>query len=776
MSWETSIKLASVPGYVLNNGSDFYFKTRQECDEYFNTKVIGEYSYDNVSYIRITGGTVRIKGNADKIAYEGVNFIIFKNTNFGERLFYANVIGDPIYISPNVTELNYAMNDWLTYFDLIDFSKESYIARRTFTKSDNKDTILGLPYEDIDIGEDYLVADSLFDYNNTTGSYLDNLWWYILLTKEIVPAGSSHVIETPESSKKYVKGNTEQTFTSKNGVNTVLYGYVLNSQCLFGLLEKGIFSEDCDLVNSLQNVLLLPFGSDLFPSGLTDIHSQITTSSNPNVGQSLPAGSICYDQGKFGELFKETNIDGFGSNLNDYINKTIVNNYDSDFNDVINDSAIATYLYRYPYSIIGLYDHYNQPLTIRPESIFRNNPLKIFKDKNITLYKYGSIGQNPMLVYGVKGYGNTGINDLYNTQLDDIKSIYNIDNIQLNTIASILSLPIISNYTASLLQSSQNQINATRANARDTLQTQINNAAASLQATSLSIALSQRSAEIQANVAAQNAYIMAMNNFNATNANIGVQAQQMDVGIANSYIRTGAGLASGIISGIGTGVLGNPVGGIGLAAGSLLNAGVSVMETMSQDYLNDLVTRTAMLNNNNLFSANRATIENSRQAAIQTAALSSRASAAQANTVYANTMRSANTAYQSTIRSLNARLQDAKNVPDSVQTMGNNGSYFNLMYNRDTINVTTKTLIPEVMQRLVDYFTRVGFLTNRNEKISDLLENYGDLPGFYIQTINANLTGKVPVEALKNIISLFNSGVHFWTPENYLDYDKMRGV
>lgn len=776
MAWESTIKLASIPGYVLSNGSEFYFNSRQACDTYFESKVIGTYSYDNVSYIRITGGSVRIKGNADKIAYEGVNFIIFKNTNFGDRLFYANVIGDPVYVSPNVTELNYAMNDWLTYFDLLDFTKLSYIARRTFTKNDKKEDILGLPYEDIDIGEDYLVADSLFDYNGSDGDYSDNQFYYLLLTKELVPTGSSHVIQTTQKTKNVVKDNQVITFNSKNGVDSVLFGYIMNAKCLIALEEKGIFAEDCDLVNSLQMITLLPFGSEMFPSGITDIHTQITTSSNPNVGQTLPAGSLCYDQGKFGDLLKEVTIDGFGCQLNDYINKTILNNYEGEYSNEVNDSAIATYLYRYPYSLVGVYDFYNQPLTIRPESISRNNPLKPFTNKSLTLFKYGSIGSNPVLVYGIKGYGNVGVNTVYNQQIEDINSVYNVGNIQLNTINSILSLPIISNYLSSFLQSNQNQINATRLNLRDSLQTQINNAAASMQATALSIALNQRAAEIQANTAAQNSYLLAANSFNATNANIGVQSEQMSFELMKNQTNTSLGFLGGVLGGLGLGLTGNVGAGMATMIGAGTNFIAQTSINASQAGVNDLVTKTALTNNANLFAVNRATIENSRLAAIQVASLSARASSAQANATYANTMRSANTAYQTAIRSLNARLQDAKNVPDSVQSMGNNGSYFNMLNNRDMINISTKTLVPQVMQRLVDYFVRVGFLTNKNEKISDLLTNYDGLPGFYIQTVNANLTGKIPVEALKNIIAMFNSGIHFWQPDKYLNYDEMRGV
>lgn len=762
MAWNTSVRFYYVPNYVMNNGQELNYASYSDRDTDFANYLISTMNIEKGSYVRRDGGQIRVKGNYDDITALAPNFLVFTNTNFTDKKIYANITGFS-YISPNVTEISYATNNWLTYFEDLNLSFKSYVARRTFSKNEDDSIISQLPFEDLDIGEDYLTADALFDYNGSDGNFEENQFYYIMMTKALTKTGSTHSVLTGSQTSNIVNDNTVSQVTTTNGINNILYGYIMNFRCFNACVERGLFSEDCDLVNSLQLVIELPFGRDVFPSGISNIYTQISTSDNPDFGTSLPSGSELYDQGKFGSLTKDLNITGFGAQLNDYINKMIANNTEQAYNSTFNNTALGKYLLRYPYSLIEIFDFSNQPLTIRPESINRNDPYKVFRDKSLPIVKYASIGQNPMLVYGIKGYGNTGINANYNAQVQgNAAQLYNVTNMNLITLAASINLPIINDYLISILQSNQNQINSQRANVRDTLATQINNAAATMQATALSISMNYRNAEIAANTDYLNARTQAQMTLttNLNNANTAYQ-----VGSVNNV----AGLSQNLVNAAGS--LSNL--DIGSAVTGVVNAGIGYM---AGDYVNALNRNNSTVNANLQNAAALQMANNTRAASLQMASNSAKAAQTQASVNYANTLRSANTAYVNSMRSINARLQDAKNVPDSVQTMGNNSSIFNLMYNRDFIKYSTKVILPEVIQRLIGYWLRAGFLANRTETLESVFDLFEAEPGFYIQTINANIGGKIPQDALMSIITMFNAGVHFWNPGHYMDFDGMRGV
>lgn len=762
MPWNTTVNFYHVPNYVMNNGSELNYASYEDRDTDFASYLISSMNIEKGSYIRRDGGQIRIKGNYDDITALAPNFLVFTNNNFTTKKIYANIVGFS-YISPNVTEISYATNNWLTYFEDLDLSLQSYVARRTFSGMEDDTLITQLPFEDLDIGEDYLTADALFDQNGSDGDFENNQFYYIMMTKPLTKSGSTHSILTGSQSSNIVNDNNIQQITTTNGINMILYGYVINFKCFNACVERGLFSEDCDLVNSLQLVLELPFGRDVFPSSLSNIYTQISTADNPNFGESLPNGSELYNQGSFGKMVADKEITGFGAQLNDYINKMIANNMDQAYDSTFNETGIGKYLLRYPYTLVEIYDFLNQPLTVRPESINRLDPFKVFRNKSLPIVKYASIGQNPMLVYGIKGYGNTGINNNYNIQVQgNADQLYNVSNMNLITIAASINLPIISDYLSSYLQANQNQINAQRTNLRDTLATQINNAAASMQATALSIAMQYRNAEIAANTDYLNARTQSQATFAA------------QINSANNQFQT-AGIQN--TSNLQQNVIGSFFGFDASAPLSVFGNTISAaVDYMANEQINTMNRNNAIINSTIQNNAAMQVANNTRAASLQMASNSAKASQAAASVNYANTMRSANTAYVNSMRSINARLQDAKNVPDTVQSMGNNASIFNLMYNRDFIKYSTKVILPEVIQRLIGYWLRAGFLANRTETLKSVFDTFSAEPGFYIQTINANIGGNVPQDALMSVINMFNAGVHFWNPGHYLDYEGMRGV
>lgn len=801
MGWSTIVKFVSIPQFIMGNGSQFIFKTIEEQIQFFNSHVVTSLTYENQSYMRLTGGTARFKVNADTLTSLAPNWIMFQNKDFGEKWFFANIT-DFYYISPKVTEVTYSVDSFQSFmFDIV-WDLKSYIARRSWCSYDSTTRLANLPMEDIDIGSEYVIADCVFDFNDSTGDQNDDQWYYLLLTKKLTKTGSTHHTVTPTKNLSYYTGNTEVTKEYHNGQVNVLYGYVMNYRCLYACVTNGLFQSDCDLVNALQMCVQLPFGDSMFESGLDNIAGDITTKSSPKFGSNLPEGSKCYDQAHFGNMTKQTNVNHWSESLCDYIKK-IMHDDDStwSYNSDLPDSAIGKYLLRYPYSLLEIYDFYNQPLSVGINQI---NPISPFSNvgtnKSLETYKYAAIGQNPMLVYGLKNYMNTGYSNNFNSK-NTIGNIYGYSSSALNTIQASIQLPIISDYLASFLQSNMNQINAQRANLRDTLQTQLNNAGASLQASATSIAVSQRNALINARTTAQNSYLQTQSSLNAQVASLTTQ-RNSDISVNHinasaletkqsltnqaNIFSTVSGAASSGFFGLMTGMpwFGVLGAATGFAAG-MTNRRLQAADINSQISLNNQQGKniqaqynTSVTNAVNLAAASNKANANTLRAAMQITANTAEASNAQAQAAFGNATRTATTAYQNEIRSLNARIQDAKNVPPSVQNMGNNYSNYNVMYNRDCIKYTTKAIPPEQMRRVIDYFTRYGFLTNRSENLKTIKDRFlnNNLPGFFIQTVNANVAGQIPMEHLTAIRDMLDAGVHFWTKDHYLDYDAMKGV
>lgn len=801
MGWSTTVKFVSIPQFIMGNGSEFIFKTLQEQLDFFNSHVVTSLTYENQSYMRLTGGTAKFKVNADSLTALAPNWIMFQNKDFGDKWFFANIT-DFFYISPKVTEITYSVDSLQSFMFEIDWNLKSYIARRTWCSEDSTTRLANLPLEDLDIGSQYLIADCVFDFNDSTGDQNDDQWYYLLLTKKLTSSGSTHHTVTPDKTLSFYRGNTEVTKSYHNGQVNVLYGYVMNYRCLYACVTNGLFQSDCDLVNALQMCVQLPFGNSMFETSIENIASKISTKSSPSFGENLPSGSKCYDQAHFGNMVKEVDIANWSDSLCDYISKTIHDDNSTwTYNSGLPSSAIGRYLLRYPYSLLEIYDFYNQPLTLGINDINPNSPFSnVGGGGKLPTYKYAAIGQNPMLVYGLKNYMNTGYSTNFNSK-NTVGNIYGYSSGALNTIQASIQLPIISDYLASFLQSNMNQINAQRANLRDTLQTQLNNAGASLQASATSIAVAQRNSLISARTTAQNSYLQTQSSLNAqvasltTQRNADISVNHINASALDTKLSSTAttNLLSATSQALGSGMFGLMTGQPWFAvagAGAAFASGVSNAWTQGQDIKAQIALNnqqgkniqaqynTSVNNANNLAAASNKANANTLRAAMQITANTAEASNAQAQAAFGNATRTATTAYHNEIRALNARIQDAKNVPPSVQNMGNNYSNYNTMYNRDMIKYTTKAVCPEQMRRLIDYFSKYGFLTNRMENLKTIKDRFlnNNKPGFYIQTVNANVGGKIPMEHLTAIRDMLDAGVHFWTKDNYLNYDAMKEV
>lgn len=757
MEWIGKVKLCKIPGYNLGNGNIHFFSSPEKRMEFFEQYKIQELEYDNCSYVRAEGGVINIGMNCDKLDTLAPNWIVFNNANFGDKWYFANIISKS-YINENVTEITYSTDPVITYMFDMDLDKKSFVIRRTLQYEDGIQKIINAPLESIDIGNEYMVSDFKVDYNNTDEDYKTGQFWYLLMTKDFTnDNSSSHSISTGQYTVKDVDGTDK---TIENSVPYVIYGYVLNTKALEELTAKGVLTDDCEYVNTMQDLLLLPFGRSMFPSGIVNIKNKVPK------GTELSEGCEIYDHGKFGRLFEQKKIKNLFTNLKTQINKITGENGNG-----VPTTALGNYLMRYPFSILDINDFINQPDSIKLDCVEKYNGFN-FTDENegLLLTKYGCLGQTPTLTYSVGHYLNSSFVDLYNQSVE-LAGIANMFGTNFYTLQSTISLPIVTSYLASFLQSNKNSINATRQNLRDTLLTTINNAGVTRQASAVSAAIAQRSAIQSANIAYTNAKTNSALEYNTS-----IKVAQYDYisSIASAGASASINATTGLAN-IGVGLLTRQVGGGALAAqgvGQLVGA----VTGFGSSYLSANLARTSR----NLQAQTQQQVANATAAANQQIAMiNANAQAKQALTMaaaeYGNSYRTAVTNYNNGIRSSNAAVQDAKNMPPIVQSMGSGTSIYNVLTDRTCITFATKTIPENVMNRVASYYVTNGYLINEIENVKDVIDSFmsNGKKGIFIQTVNLNIGGDVPPEAIQQIRSVFDGGIYLWFDDNYMDYDAM---
>lgn len=112
-----------------------------------------------------------------------------------------------------------------------------------------------------------------------------------------------------------------------------------------------------------------------------------------------------------------------------------------------------------------------------------------------------------------------------------------------------------------------------------------------------------------------------------------------------------------------------------------------------------------------------------------------------------------------------AKIQDINNIPPTVSNLGNN-TMFDTGWKNMHFYVMIKTIRPEYVTQLTNYFKMFGYKVNKLE-IPNLKsrENYN-----YIKTIDANIVGNIPTNDLSAIKGIFDKGVTIWHTDNVGNY------
>lgn len=207
-------KLKLLSGCPLDTTYDhtLYFATATAQYNYFAS--LAKKSYNDLSYIRANSNMIRISGNAED--FYDCNYLMFQNTSFGSKWFYA-YIKQINYIANDTAEILYEMDPMQTWF--FDYTLEQCFVEREHAASDTIGS--NLVPENLELGE--YVADDFtatgddgggllapksiviactFDseYNNVAGGYYSGL--YSGLHFEVFPNNTAGAADA----EKFISG------------------------------------------------------------------------------------------------------------------------------------------------------------------------------------------------------------------------------------------------------------------------------------------------------------------------------------------------------------------------------------------------------------------------------------------------------------------------------------------------------------------------------------------------------------------------------------------
>lgn len=376
-----------------------------------------------------------------------------------------------------------------------------------------------------------------------------------------------------------------------------------------------------------------------------------------------------------------------------------------------------TKLYTYPYSYLLISDN--------------NGTTKVFKNelwqdmKNAQFICVGSPNSSKINIMPLNYKVNKSDN-LYS-------NLINLDNSFESQYET--SLPIISDTTALMLQSSRNSMNVGLSNIRRSNET--NSAIASATGNALSAQTS-----LQNNL---NLSVTARNTNLASNLN----DLQNKSNMINASISAIGGLSGGIASAL--------TGNIGGAVGSLVGAGLGIGQTAMQNQIN--TKQTNLQNANALANANAQASANSQSTAIGN-------QLRQLTTQYQN-----QTNIQNAMDSYNARIHDAQATADSIVT-GSNDLMRQIALDLNTFVLYVYRPTDEYKQKLEKIWNMRGYATNT----IDYPNLRSKISWNYIQTVKCNIKGtNIDPNDLEKIKRVFDNGITLWHNKNVGDYSQNNG-
>ena len=201
----TKVYLLDVP---LENDykNTLYFANASAQQSYFQSKVIGSYSYNDFTYQR-KDNIIRIPEIYDNICH--CNYVMYQNTNYSNKWFYAFVT-DLEYINDGRTDIHIetdVIQTWLFDYNV----KASFIEREhvssdtigehTIPENFEKGEYISGGKQTTDISGAHLVISATYDCFNDkdAGSFINGIYHgtdYFLIGTAMAEAGISYFLDT----------------------------------------------------------------------------------------------------------------------------------------------------------------------------------------------------------------------------------------------------------------------------------------------------------------------------------------------------------------------------------------------------------------------------------------------------------------------------------------------------------------------------------------------------------------------------------------------------
>ena len=375
-----------------------------------------------------------------------------------------------------------------------------------------------------------------------------------------------------------------------------------------------------------------------------------------------------------------------------------------------------TKLYTYPYSYILLSDNNGT------SKVFKN---ELWKDpRDIQFISIGCPSSSKINI----------IPKNYKVNNDNThSSLINLDN-SFET-SYELSVPVISDATAMMMQSSRNSMNVGLSNIRRSNET------ASAIASATGNAMSAQT-NLQNNL-----------NLSVTSRNANLASNLTDLQNKSNMINASLNAVSSLSGGIASVLTGDIGGGISSLAGS----GLGLAQSAIQNQIN--TQQTNMQNANALANA------------------SAQASANSQSTAIGNALRNLATSYQNTtniqnaVDSYNAKIHDAQATADSIVS-GSNDLLRVQALDLSTLVLYAYKPTQEYIDKLNQIWNMRGYATNT----IDYPNLHSKFLWNYVQTVKCNISGDgIDPSDLEKIKRVFDNGITLWHDKNIGDYSRNNG-
>ena len=660
-------------------------------------------NYDHIEFNDYTyqrkDGTVVVTGSYDDLRL--YNYLIYKNGNVGNKSKYIYCFITSLgYLNENATSITFETDVIQTWrFEIERNFLPSFIAyehRPQWYKDtsidNNQRPCINTQPENLEIGTD-LVSDKQYFMRITNNTS----YAIIAMTSDLNGSDSYSfgVLGSPSQLNYYVI-----PFNTLTGLDIKKINIDGQATTISGLSEiMDAIRKDEKLVGKCVSI--------------TINNSLCGITYNNGIPNFKSKYYLKHDYDKFSAIIVSS------STYNSMISNNDTNYITYNLNNSI-DSFIGynrfTKLYTYPYSYILLSDNNGT------SKVFKN---ELWKDpRDIQFISIGCPSSSKINI----------IPKNYKVNNDNThSSLINLDN-SFET-SYELSVPVISDATAMMMQSSRNSMNVGLSNIRRSNET--------------------ASAIASATGNAMTAQTNLQNNLNlsVTSRNANLASNLTDLQNKSNMINASLNAASNLSGGIASVLTGDIGGGISSLAGS----GLGLAQSAIQNQIN--TQQTNMQNANALANA------------------SAQASASSQSTAIGNALRNLATTYQNTtniqnaVDSYNAKIHDAQATADSIVS-GSNDLLRVQALDLSTLVLYAYKPTQEYIDKLNQIWNMRGYATNT----IDYPNLHSKFLWNYVQTVKCNISGDgIDPSDLEKIKRVFDNGITLWHDKNIGDYSRNNG-